>query len=179
MNWKDLFSLILACTLLCGIALPGAAAEDSLFTEEMVQRSLLSIGNTARIHAAMEKARQGQDVTLVYLGGSITEGASASPQKTHCYAALSAKAFAEKFAADPEKVHYVNAGISGTPSRLGIILELLSQLPQQESRLLTLRYGLEGGLPLSAEDTAKRLGLTPEEVVLREAAALAKLRNNS
>ena len=31
-----------------------------------------------------------------------------------------AKAFAEKFAADPEKVHYVNAGISGTPSRLGI-----------------------------------------------------------
>lgn len=132
MNWKDLFSLILACMLLCGMALPGAAAEDSLFTEEMVQRSLLSVGNTARIHAAMEKARQGQDVTLVYLGGSITEGASASPQKTHCYAALSAKAFAEKFAADPEKVHYVNAGISGTPSRLGITRleqDVLSKAP--------------------------------------------------
>ncbi len=56
--------------------------------------------------------------------------------------------------------------------------ELLSTLDQLDAQLLTLRFGLEGGLPLSPEDTGKRLGLTPEEVIAHEAAALAKLRQN-
>lgn len=56
------------------------------------------------------------------------------------------------------------------------IMDLLSGLETQEQKLLTLRFGLEGGKPLSPEDAGKRLGLTPEEVVAREAAALAKLR---
>lgn len=58
------------------------------------------------------------------------------------------------------------------------VSELLSCLDEQDSRLLTLRFGLEGGLPLSPEETGRKLGLTPEEVVAREAAALAKMRNN-
>lgn len=57
------------------------------------------------------------------------------------------------------------------------ISELLSGLSDREAKLLTLRFGLEGGLPMSPEDTGKRLGLTPEEVVAMEAAALQKLRN--
>lgn len=57
------------------------------------------------------------------------------------------------------------------------ISELLSGLSEQEAKLLILRFGLEGGLPMSPEDTGKRLGLTPEEVVAMEAAALQKLRN--
>ena len=57
------------------------------------------------------------------------------------------------------------------------ILDLLSGLEEQDQKLLTLRFGLEGGKPLSPEDTGRKLGLTPEEVVAREAAALAKLRN--
>ena len=56
------------------------------------------------------------------------------------------------------------------------ISELLSGLSEQETKLIALRFGLEGGLPLSPEDTGKRLGLTPEEVVTMEAAALAKMR---
>ena len=57
------------------------------------------------------------------------------------------------------------------------ILDLLSGLDQQDQKLLTLRFGLEGGKPLTPDDTGKVLGLTPDEVVEREAAALAKLRN--
>lgn len=57
------------------------------------------------------------------------------------------------------------------------ILDLLSGLEEADQKLLTLRFGLEGGKPLSPEDTGNRLGMTPEEVVAREAAALAKLRN--
>ena len=56
------------------------------------------------------------------------------------------------------------------------ITELLSVLPEEDAKLLSLRFGLDKELPLSPEDTGKRLGLTPQEVVTREAAALAKLR---
>lgn len=58
------------------------------------------------------------------------------------------------------------------------ISELLSVLDEKDARLITLRYGLEGGLPLSPEDTGRKLGLTPEEVITAEANALAKLRSN-
>ena len=54
--------------------------------------------------------------------------------------------------------------------------EMLSGLSPEEAKILILRFGLEGGLPLSPEDAGRKLGLTPEEVVAREAAALAKLR---
>ena len=57
------------------------------------------------------------------------------------------------------------------------ILELLSSLSEEDAKLLTLRFGLEGGLPMNPEETGRKLGLTPEEVIAREAAALAKLRN--
>ena len=58
------------------------------------------------------------------------------------------------------------------------IQELLSVLDEEDGKLLTLRFGLEGGLPLSPEETGNRLGMTPEEVLAREAAALASLRNS-
>ena len=58
------------------------------------------------------------------------------------------------------------------------ISELLSGLDEKAAKLLTLRFGLEGGLPMTPEETGKKLGMTPEEVVAAEAAALAKLRSN-
>ncbi len=57
------------------------------------------------------------------------------------------------------------------------ISDLLSGLSEQDQKLITLRYGLEGGRPLSAEEAARRLGMTSEEAVAAEAAALAKLRS--
>ena len=56
------------------------------------------------------------------------------------------------------------------------IMELLSVLTPEDAKLLTLRFGLEGGLPMSPEETGKKLGLTSQEVVQREAQALMKLR---
>ena len=57
------------------------------------------------------------------------------------------------------------------------ISELLSQLSPEDARLITLRYGLEGGLPMKPQQVAAKLGISPEEVVAREAAALSKLRS--
>ena len=56
--------------------------------------------------------------------------------------------------------------------------EMLSGLSEQEAKVIALRFGLEGGLPLSPEDTGRKLGLTPDEVVAIETAAMTKMRNN-
>ena len=57
------------------------------------------------------------------------------------------------------------------------ILDLLSGLSEEDQLLLSLRFGLEGGKPLTPEEAGRKLNLTAEEVVAREAAALSKLRN--
>ena len=58
------------------------------------------------------------------------------------------------------------------------IADLMSGLSEADAKLLSLRFGLEGGLPLNPEETGRKLGLTPEEVVEREAKALALLRQS-
>lgn len=57
------------------------------------------------------------------------------------------------------------------------ITELLSTLSSEDAKLLTLRFGLEGGMPMSPEEAGRKLGLTAQEVVEKEANALAKLRS--
>lgn len=59
------------------------------------------------------------------------------------------------------------------------IAELLSTLTEQETRVVVLRFGLEGGLPCTAEETAAKLGMTARQVVDTEAAALGKLRREN
>ena len=54
--------------------------------------------------------------------------------------------------------------------------DLLSGLDETDAKLLNLRFGLEGGRPVGPEETGRILGMTAQEVVAREAAALAKLR---
>ena len=57
------------------------------------------------------------------------------------------------------------------------IAELLSSLDETDAKLLTLRFGLEKGLPMSAAEVGKILGMSEEDVTAREAAALMRLRN--
>ena len=57
------------------------------------------------------------------------------------------------------------------------IMDLMAGLSEQDAKLLSARFGLDGGLPMTPEETGRKLGLTPEEVIAREAAALALLRS--
>lgn len=59
------------------------------------------------------------------------------------------------------------------------IVEMLSTLTEQEAKLLTLRFGLEGDTPKTPEQTGVLLGLTADEVINQEAAALLKLRQQA
>ena len=91
---------------------------DEEWHQAMLKKSLVTVGDTAPIKKKTEKARSGEKVTVAYLGGSITEGVGAGDDL--CYAKLSYEKFKERFGKDGgENVEYVNAGISGTPSRLG------------------------------------------------------------
>lgn len=94
--------------------------DDEMYTG-MKDDAVLSTGNNARIKNVISRAKAGEEITLAYIGGSITEGALAKPND-NCYAAASAKAFGETYGTDGgSNVHYINAGVSGTPSSLGII----------------------------------------------------------
>lgn len=56
------------------------------------------------------------------------------------------------------------------------ILDMLSTLTEQQAKVLTMRYGLEGAAPMSAQETATRMNLTAAQVTEIETAALMKLR---
>lgn len=88
------------------------------FHKAMVDRSLYSLGNTSRLKAKMEQARSGEKTTIAYIGGSITEGVGASAGD--CYARLSYEFFRDTYGTG-DNVEYVNAGLSGTPSNLGVL----------------------------------------------------------
>jgi hypothetical protein len=90
--------------------------------QAMIRKSLLSKGNNQRLKAAIEKAERGVDVTIAYIGGSITQGAGAKPIHTHSYAYQSYLKFRDMFGkGDGENIHFVKAGVGGTPSELGMI----------------------------------------------------------
>lgn len=65
----------------------------------------------------MKKAANGEEITIGYIGGSITEGYGVQPDQ--CWAKLTYDALCEMF--PDTKVNYVNAGLSGTPSILGVV----------------------------------------------------------
>lgn len=88
--------------------------------QNMIARSLMSMGDIGRVRRAIDRAQAGEEVTLAYIGGSITQGAGAVPINTECYACKSYKSFAERFGRG-DNVRFVKAGVGGTPSELGMI----------------------------------------------------------
>lgn len=86
--------------------------------DEMVARSLLNIGNPWRLQQKILAAQSGQDITIAYIGGSITEGLDVKAAER--YVTLSYLEFEDAYC-NGGKVTCVNAGLSGTPSNLGVL----------------------------------------------------------
>lgn len=86
--------------------------------KEMYERACaFPEGDLSRIVAAMRKARDGEKVTIGVIGGSITQGSSASNQN-NCYASLLKKWWEDTF--PDAEIEFVNAGVGGTSSYLGV-----------------------------------------------------------
>ncbi|MCR5279929.1 MAG: SGNH/GDSL hydrolase family protein, partial [Lachnospiraceae bacterium] len=89
---------------------------------KMIARSLMQEGNTYRIKKAIDKARRGEDTTLAFIGGSITQGAGAIPINKECYAYKIFTGFCDLTGREyDDNVKYIKAGVGGTPSELGML----------------------------------------------------------
>ncbi len=88
----------------------------------MVERSLMTTGDMTRMANVLKRLKDGEEITVAYIGGSITEGLTVAPNHPElCWANLSYEWLKENAGTDSPKLNYVNAGISGTPSILGNI----------------------------------------------------------
>ena len=88
--------------------------------KELIAQSLVSMGNFERLKKAIDKAKRGESVKMAFIGGSITQGAGATPINAECYAYKTFKAFDDLFSAK-HNTEYVKAGVGGTPSEFGIV----------------------------------------------------------
>lgn len=86
----------------------------------MIARSLMDMGDATRVRRAIGRAQTEEEVTVAYIGGSITQGAGAVPVNTECYAYKSYQSFAKRFGSG-DNVRLIKAGVGGTPSELGMI----------------------------------------------------------
>ncbi|MCR5417178.1 MAG: SGNH/GDSL hydrolase family protein [Pseudobutyrivibrio sp.] len=93
---------------------------ESAQYKSMIQNSLIQKGNTYRMARLIERAKAGEDVTIAYIGGSITQGAGAVPINTECYAYKSFNQI-KKLLGNGDNIHYIKAGVGGTPSELGMV----------------------------------------------------------
>ena len=89
--------------------------------QKMVEKTLVSTGNNARMKKVLAKIRAGEKVYIAALGGSVTEGAG--PAKfTDGYAYQFFRALKAKYAPGEGKNLYLNnAGLSGTGSLLATV----------------------------------------------------------
>jgi len=84
----------------------------------MIEESLYNEGDLGRLDKFFDKLEAGEDVTVSYIGGSITEGAGVR-YREYCYAQLATNYLTKHY--PDAKINHNNAGISGTPSSFGNI----------------------------------------------------------
>lgn len=94
----------------------------SPYYQQMLEKSVMQTGNSVRLKRALERARQGEDVTIAFIGGSITQGAGAVPIHTKCYAYRVFEGLCRLAGKGTEEnIHYIKAGVGGTSSELGML----------------------------------------------------------
>lgn len=114
---------------------------DEEWTAAMLDTSLVSYGNSSLVKDKIAKAQAGEKITLGYLGGSITEGYKV--KKDECYASLSYNIFKDMYG-NGDNVGYCNAGLSGTPSKLGV-LRMERDLLKDNPDIVFLEYAVNDG----------------------------------
>ncbi len=85
-------------------------------TEAMMERAILNEGNTDRLKAVINEAKESGEITVAYIGGSITQGSSATDSYNN-YVNQTSRWIGETLGVT---VNTVNAGIGATDSYLGV-----------------------------------------------------------
>ena len=96
--------------------------DEKIFKGFDLSKSLYRKGNNYRIKKTISKIKNGEDVYVASIGGSITEGECGAGKDFHeGYAYIFPKLLQGTFAPGKENVHCHVAGVSGTPSPLGLV----------------------------------------------------------
>ena len=120
---SDMATVSVKCYVNDGFVIPEQDPDPAVDTgswqyREMIARSFLSAGNNQRIKNFLRRLRAGEEVTVAFLGGSITQGAGAVPLQENCYARLTWQGMAERYG---DSIRYIKAGLGGTPSETGLV----------------------------------------------------------
>ena len=111
---------------------------ESPLYNQMLEKSLMQLGNPARLQKAIDKVKAGEDITIAFIGGSITQGAGAIPINTKCYAYQIFEGLCGYLGTGTDgSIHYRKAGVGGTPSELGMIRYERDVLRMQDDGKLT------------------------------------------
>lgn len=108
---------IMVCLCAAMSATLLVSAGETVTTEPMKQRGLVSTGDVARIQAVLAKARRGEPICVAAIGGSITAGGQNTKDPERRYVRQVAAWFEKTFPG--LKVRFVNAGIGATNSGYG------------------------------------------------------------
>lgn len=159
------------------------------FMAQVITQQARANGVGQKMRRAMEDYRSVDERLLIELGRNptleeIAEGLHMTPQEAAVVADMLEnartvdKAHQQSQPKEPEPEDDQAVEDTAYFQMRQRISELLSALDEDDAKLLTLRFGLDGAAPMTPEAAGRQLGLTPEEVVAREAAALAILRND-
>ena len=130
---KKLVLLWMLLALLGGCAMAEYAEED--WYQDALKESEVSLGNNLRLKNVIERAKNGEQITIGTVGGSITEGALASSYE-ECWAVRFAAQFGKTYGTeDGSNVVLVNSGVGGTPSPFGYMRygrDILARVPETD-----------------------------------------------
>ncbi|MBR1506924.1 MAG: SGNH/GDSL hydrolase family protein [Eubacterium sp.] len=90
--------------------------------EEIIRNGIMKgtaeSDSTSRLRELYRKCKMGKEITIAFIGGSITAGCHAEPKETACFAARVVAWWKERF--PTANINYINAGIGATDSWLGV-----------------------------------------------------------
>lgn len=144
------------------VTLSYSAVEDdpnlSETEKKMLATSLVSVGNTHRLNEKLDKLANGGEITLGFIGGSITYGYTVQPNE--CFASRVTDLLKERYPSGT--VNYFNKGISGTPSILGN-LRLKRDILDNNADIIFVEYAVNDGMETDYKESYESLVRTALE----------------
>lgn len=124
--------------------LPDPNLTEEQQREYMISHSLMTEGDTSRMVNVLKKAAAGEEITIGYIGGSITEGLTVAPSNPElCWAYLTYDALCKMY--PDTKINYVNAGLSGTPSVLGVVRAERDLFADKNPDIIFIEFAVNDG----------------------------------
>ncbi|MGN0552654.1 MAG: SGNH/GDSL hydrolase family protein [Oscillospiraceae bacterium] len=122
------------------------------FERKMLTTSLVSVGNTHRLNEKLKTLENGGEITIGFIGGSITYGYTVKPEE--CYASRVCAYLEQEY--PNGTLGYVNKGISGTPSILGN-LRLKRDILDNNADIIFVEYAVNDGMETDYKESYESL----------------------